>query len=297
MDYPKKFSDNILPDQIHKINLSFIVNKFERRRGGTAGNASYALGLLKTPHKIFSYAGKDFNEYKRAFKKVGINTSHILIDKRTYTATGFAMTDQNHNQIWGYFYGGARKNKDLELKTIAGKGDLVLVGPSGTEASIGMIKQCITLGVDYIFDPGFILTEVDNENLELGVKYAKIVIGNDYEIEVIKDRIKDWQKHFATKAIVTTLGKEGSLINTPKEEIKINPAVVKKAVDPTGAGDAWRGGFLAGLERNFELKTCGQMGSVAAAFAVESYGTQGYKYNIEQFKKRYRQNYGDMLNL
>src|SRR5438876_1186691 len=102
MDFPGVFSDHILPDQIHKINLSFIVNTFARRRGGTAGNVSYSLGLLTTPHILFSYAGKDFEEYKRAFKKFKINTTYVKIDRKTYTSTGFAMTDKINNQIWGY---------------------------------------------------------------------------------------------------------------------------------------------------------------------------------------------------
>lgn len=297
MDYPQKFSDNILPDQIHKINLSFIVNKFERRRGGTAGNASYALGLLNTPHKIFSYAGKDFGEYKKAFKKAGIDLSNVLIDKKTYTATGFAIADQVHNQIWGYFYGAANKNKDLKLKTVAKNGDLVLAGPSGTEATMSIVNQCLDQKIDYMFDPGFILTDATARDLDLGVKHAKYLIGNDYEIEVIKKRVGKWKEYFKQKVVITTLGKKGALIKTPREKIIIESAKVRKAIDPTGAGDAWRGGFLAGLERKFELKTCGRMGSIASAFAVEGYGTQAYKYTVDEFKNRYRQNFGGMLNL
>lgn len=297
MNFPGKYSDHILPDKIHSINISFILDNFERRRGGTAGNVSYALGLLNTPHILFSYAGKDFGEYKKTFNKAGIDLSNVLIDKKTYTATGFAIADKVHNQIWGYFYGAARNNQDLKLRIVAKKGDLVLAGPTGTKATMNMVNQCIKQKINYMFDPGFILTDATKKDLDLGVKHAKYIIGNDYEIEVIKKRVTKWRTYFKKKIVITTLGKEGSIIENLSGAIKIHPAKIKKAVDPTGAGDAWRGGFLAGLEIGFDLKTCGQMGAIASAYAVEGYGTQDYKYSLIQFKNRYRQNYNKMLKL
>src|SRR5579871_3471839 len=152
MDFPDQFSDHILPEKIHNINLSFIVDKFAKRRGGTAGNVSYALGLLKTPHTLFSVAGKDFAEYKKAFTKIGVSLKHVTLDKKDYTATGFAMTDKSSNQIWGYFYGAAKGIPELQLKKVAKKGDLVLIGPSGAAGSIGFVRQCIDLSIDYMLD-------------------------------------------------------------------------------------------------------------------------------------------------
>lgn len=297
LDFPGSYSDHILPDQIHKLNLSFIATKFEKRCGGTAGNASYALGLLKTPNTLFSWAGKDFGEYKEYFSKKGLDTSSVLIDKTKHTALGFAVTDKNDNQIWGYFYGAARNNISLKLDTVAKKGDFVLVGPTGSKETLAMIKQCVEQEMDYMFDPGFLLSDTKASDLELGVKNAKYIIGNDYEIESIKRRVKKWKECFKNKVIITTLGKKGSIIESPEGKINIRPMVVKKAVDPTGAGDAWRGGFLAGLSRGLDLKTCGQMGSVVSSYAVEVYGTQEYVYTIDEFKDRYRQNYGSELNL
>jgi adenosine kinase len=297
MDFPGKYGDHILPDKIHQINLSFIVNKFEKRRGGTAGNVSYTLALLSTPHSLFSVAGKDFSEYKEKFKKLKINLKNVSIDKYNYTSTGFAMADKIHNQIWGYFYGASDKIKDLDLQKIASKNDLLIIGPSGTEGSMSLVKQAVKLKVPYMFDPGFILTQVSNSDLELGVKNAKYLIGNDYEISLIKDRVKDWEKIFATKTIITTLGKEGTVIQTQNKTYKILAAKPKEVVDPTGAGDAWRGGFLAGLNRGFDLQVCGQMGSVAAAYVVENYGSQEHKYSKKDFINRYRQNFGSLIKL
>src|SRR5689334_9573765 len=113
MEFPGKFGDHILPDQTHNINLSFIVNKFAKRRGGTAGNVSYTLGLLKTPHILFSTAGKDFSEYKEEFDKLGIATNRVVISPSEPTATGFDMTDKSNNQIWGFYYGASLQNATL----------------------------------------------------------------------------------------------------------------------------------------------------------------------------------------
>jgi adenosine kinase len=297
MDFPGKFSEHILPEEIHKINLSFIVNKFAKRRGGTAGNVSYSLGLLTTPHVLFSVAGKDAKEYQSEFETLGISFKNVKIDENAYTSTGFAMTDKSDNQIWGYFYGASDGIRDLKLETVVKKGDLVLVGPSGSAGSMSLVKQCIDLGIAYFFDPGFILTQVADNDLALGVKNAQIIIGNDYEISLIKERVKDWQDFFPKKMIITTLGAGGAEINDKGKIYKIEAVKIEAIVDPTGAGDAWRSGFLAGMEKGFDLKTCGQMGSVASAYAIEHYGTQEHVFTKEEFVNRYRQNFGSLLEL
>jgi adenosine kinase len=295
MDFPGSFSDHILPEKLHAINLSFIVNKFERHRGGTAGNVSYALGLLQTPHILFSCAGKDFDPYKKDFKKFGISLAHVAIDKKTYTSTGFAMTDKKDSQIWGFFYGASENITKLQMKSVANKNDLVLIGPSGATGSISLLKQCIKLEIPFMFDPGFILTQVSDADLSLGVEHAKFLIGNDYEIELIKSRVKNWKTFFAKKTVITTLGENGALIYEQDKKYTVAPVTAKKVVDPTGAGDAWRAGFLAGLSQNFSLQTCGQMGSLAACYAVEGYGTQEYTYSRADFTKRYRQSFKTLL--
>lgn len=298
MDFPGKFADHILPEQLHKINLSFIVNRFEKRRGGTAGNASYTLGLLNTPNILFSTAGKDFIEYKKAFKKLPfVDLSKVVIDRKKFTATGFAMTDKTDNQIWGYFYGAADQIATLSLDSVATPRDLVLIGPSGAKGSMHLLNQCIKKGIPFMFDPGFILTQIDNEDLSFGVSYAKYIIGNDYEINLIKERVGDWEKISQKKIIITTLGEKGAEIRDGKKIYTIAGVPPKKVIDPTGAGDAWRAGFLAGLERKLPLQTCGQMGSVAASFAIEAYGTQEHKFTLQKFQQRYRQAFGSVIQL
>lgn len=296
MDFPGSFGDHILPNQIHNINLSFIVNTFAKRRGGTAGNVSYTLSLLTTDNILFSVAGKDFDEYEKVFATMGIDTSHVEKDSEHYTATGFAMTDKTDNQIWGYYYGAAEGIEHLQLATIAKKGDVVLVGPSGSKGSMSLVKQCVALGIEYMFDPGFILTQITNEDLLFGVEHANYLIGNDYEIALIKEKIPK-SSLFAKKAVITTFGNQGAHIDTKDGTIIISAVKPTKIVDPTGAGDAWRAGFLAGLSRSFDMKTCGQMGSVAASFSLEAYGTQEHTFSITTYQEKYRQAFGNLIKL
>ncbi len=297
MDFPGLFSDHILANKTHNINLSFIVNKFAKRRGGTAGNVSYNLGLLNTQHILFSAAGSDFNEYKKTFTRLGIDTKHILIDKKDYTATGFAVTDKTDNQIWGYFYGAADRIPELQLKNVANTGDLVLIGPSGAKGSMSFVKQCIALELSYMFDPGFILTQINNVDLRIGVEHASYIVGNDYEINLIQSRINNFRALVKNKIVITTFGKKGALIEQDGKKIPISPVHVKDITDPTGAGDAWRAGFLAGICRNYDLQTCGQLGSVISSYAISYYGTQEHKFTKEQFTRRYKDAYNKTIEL
>jgi adenosine kinase len=297
MDFPGKFGDHILPEQIHNVNLSFIVSNFQKHRGGTAGNVSFAMNLLKTPHLLYSFAGKDFDTYQEELAKLGIKNKGVQIDKTLHTATGFALNDKASNQIWGYYYGAASKNLTLDLEKVAKANDLVLIGPQGAKASMKLINQCVKLKLDYMFDPGFILTEISDKDLRLGIKMAKFIIGNEYEIELMKKRIETWDSLTKNKIIITTLGEKGALIKAPDSEFKINPCKVEKVASTAGAGDAWRGGFLAGLHRGFSLKICGQIGCTASSFVVENFGTQEYFYTTKQFEARYRQTYNGLLKL
>ncbi len=297
MDFPDSFAKHILPNQIHKLNLSFIVDKFAKRRGGTAGNVSYTLGLLGIENILYSVAGKDFEEYKNAFFKLGMTVSHVVIDPDNYTATGFAMTDSADNQIWGYYYGAASGIESLSLASVVNKNDFVLIGPSGAKGSMSLVKQSVKLSVPYLFDPGFILTQISDKDLIYGVEHAKYIIGNDYEIQLIQDRVDLNSKKFKEKIVITTLGKEGARIKTPDKIYMIPPVKTNKVVDPTGAGDAWRAGFLAGLTRGYDFQICGQMGSVASSYAIETYGTQEHFFTQSQFQGKYRQTFGELIKL
>lgn len=295
MDFPGKFGDHILPEQIHKLNISFHINDFEKRRGGTAGNVSYTFGLLHIPHILFSVAGKGFEEYKIRFEEMGIDLSHVIHDPSKKISTGFAMTDAANNQIWGFYNGAAENMTQLDVTTVATSKDLVLAGPTSAEAVIHIAKQCIKTGISYMFDPGMMLSKMPDEDLLLGVIHAAYIIGSDYEITLMQNRLKNWKEITKNKIVITTLGAKGAEINEKGKKYFIPVARNNGVIDPTGAGDAWRAGFLAGLEKRFSLQTAGRMGSVAASFAIEKYGTQEHTYTVEQFLKRYENSFGEKL--
>lgn len=297
LDFPGKFSEHILPDQIHKINISFNVNHHKRYRGGTAGNLVYNLHLLNTPSILFSRAGNDFIEYKTAFNKLGIDTSMVMVDENDCTAVGFVLTDKSNNQIWGYSYGASSKLSELRLKTVAKKGDFVIIGSCGLKGIISFIRQCVDLNLPFMFDPNFVLADISNEDLEFGIANCNILISNEYEMSLIRNRLKNFNNLVVNKLIITTFGEKGVLINNKGKVYKIEAVPVKSIVDPTGAGDAWRAGFLAGIQRNYDLQICGQLGSVAASFAIEQSGTQERKYTKVQFQKRYRHVFGSSIPL
>jgi adenosine kinase len=297
MEFPGSFSDHILPEHRHNINLSFIVNKFAKRRGGTAGNVSYTLGLLGLKHILFSYAGKDFEEYKADFTKIGIDVSKVEIDPDDHTATGFAMADAAQNQIWGFYYGASARNKFLQLQKVANKDDFVLIGPQGAEGSLSLINQCISLDIPYMFDPGFILTQVNNVDLEHGLTHANYIIGNDYEVALLNDRVKQFKNITEKAVIITTKGEKGAIIEKGHERYNIKPTKAIKVASTTGAGDAWRAGFLTGIDKGFDLQTSGQMGAVAASYAVEYFGTQDHTFTKQVFAKRYLDVYNTEINI
>src|SRR5262249_31731647 len=163
---------------------------------------------LKTPHILFSVVGGDFSDYKKMLRKLKIDTKWVRVEKKEHTATGFAMTDKANNQIWGFFYGASEKNNTLKIAEVAKPSDLVLIGPSGATASMSMVTQCIQLGISYMFDPGFILTQISKEDLQKGVSHAEYLIGNEYELDLIRQRVSGWKTIFAQKTIITTLGEK-----------------------------------------------------------------------------------------
>lgn len=297
MDFKGRFGDHILPDQIHKLNLSFTVDTFAKRFGGTAGNVSYNLGFLGSSHVLLSIAGKDFEEYRKHLEKAGVETKFVKKDESEYMTTGFAMTDIDDNQIWGYSYGPAKNMHTLRLSGVATKDDFVLITSSGAKGTMSFVKQCIDGKIPYMFDAGFILPELTNDELSAAILKAEIIVGNDYEIEMIMSRFPDFEQRTQDKTVITTLGSKGSKVRTKDGLQTILAAKPQKVTDPTGAGDAWRAGFLSGFQRGLKLDMCAQIGSVVASFAIEKYGAQEHQFSKGDIENRYRQTFAKSLKL
>ena len=184
-------------------------------------------------------------------------------------------------------------NHTLKIEQIKPKPDLVLITPCGLKAFVTYVKACKKLKIPYLYDPSQQITGLSNDEIFDGIHGAKIFINNDYEYDMIKKRLKltdtDILRH--TEILVITQGKKGSLIKTKKETIQIKTVKPKKVLDPTGAGDAYRSGFIAGYVRGFPLEVCGQMGAAAGTYAIEEYGTQKHTFSKGEFEKRYKENF------
>jgi len=301
MDFSGRFADRIMPEALHKLSLSFLVDTLNKQFGGTAGNLAYTLKLLGENPKIVAPVGNDFQPYMKFFKKKGIDISGLTVYTDEKTSSYFGITDSDDNQIGSYYVGAMKyaKKQSLEVYYRDKKKTLAVLGPISPDAMVKFADECNTLSLPYVYDPAFQIANLSKEDLKKGVSGAVILIGNDYEILLIQKQLGINHEKLLTLVpiVITTLGAKGSIIEKGKERYEIQPASVSNASDPTGAGDAYRGGFLAGFVRGFDLETCGQMGSVTAAYTVETYGTMTHTYTKKQFSERYKENFGKNLVL
>lgn len=299
MDFPGKFAEHIDPSKLHILNISFLVDSLKRDRGGNSGNISYSLALLGMDTSILSCAGDDFEPYAKFLTENNIDISNIKIIPGESTATATIMTDQVDNQISAFYPGAMKQNINLSIKNIKDKPDFAIITPDLPEAMAKFAGECKELQIPYMFDPGMQLPRLTDNQIAEGIAGAEILIGNDYEIGIILKRLKlfDEDLRKQVKVLITTLGERGSVIQSQDQKVEIAVAKPQEVLDPTGAGDAYRSGFLAGYLRGLDLKTCGQMGSIASCYAIEKYGTTNHRFTTFEFCQKYKENFGEVLNL
>lgn len=300
MDFPGAFAEHINPDKIHMLNVSFLVEEMRKGFGGTAGNIAYNLSLLGIRSTILAIVGADFISYKEFLDKNEVDTSYIRIVNNLFTSTAFGITDKKDNQIWGFYSGADMLTDNLSIFDVKGKVDLGVIAPHNPRAMIKFAREYTKEKIPYVFDPGMQLPWLDKGDLQIGITGAKIVIGNDYEISLIKKKLGLSDEDGLGKSdqiIITTLAQEGSTIEYQSKKYQIPKAAVRTAADPAGAGDAYRAGFIAGYMRGLAIDVCGRMGSVASSYTVEKYGTTTHTYTMDDFVRRYMENFGEKLEL
>lgn len=299
MNFSGRLADRIMPDKIHKISLSPLVDRLSKQFGGTAGNIAYTLKLLGIEPLIVSSAGNDFGSYRKFLTKNNISTEGIFIEKNDTTGMYFVVTDRDDNQIGAFYKGAIKLASRLSLKPYLKRSQLAIIAPTESSAMVKYAIECTTLKIPYVFDPAFQIGDFAKEDLQKAVLHAQILIGNDYEISLMAKKLSLSENKLLSSVpiAIVTLGAKGSAIYSKGHRYDILTAKPKAIVDPTGAGDAYRGGFLAGYLRGLDLQTCGQMGAVAAAYTVELYGTVTHKFTTVQFEKRYKKNFGKRLFL
>jgi adenosine kinase len=288
MDFPGYFSDHILPGKIHVLNVCFQVNGMKEKFGGTAGNIAYALTLMGEIPIISATIGHDYHRYLEWLIKNGISTENIKIIEKEFTASAYITTDLADNQITGFNPGAMKYSSSLDFNKLNPADTIVIVSPGNLEDMMNYPRACKARGIDYIFDPGQSLPVLDAKELADAIEGCRILISNDYELDLIMTKTglnkEDLLKR--VRVIIVTLGEQGSRVLTGDGDINIPVVKPRKVEDPTGAGDSYRGGLISGLIRGMDIEQCARMGSACASFAVECYGTQDYRFSPEEFSER-----------
>jgi adenosine kinase len=294
MDFPEKFSDHILPDKIHILNVCFTVNGVDEQFGGTAGNIAYNLALLGEKPIILSCAGRDFDSYEGWLRRLELPVHGIRRISDELTAGAYITTDKSDNQITGFNPGAMKHTCLFEFDGIDSRSAIAIVAPGNVEDMLYCSRNYKKKNIPYIFDPGQQIPVISTEFILEMLSGSKIFISNDYELEMVmrSTGLNKAQLLERTGAIVTTLGERGSLLLTKEQETQIASAHPTCVTDPTGAGDAYRAGLIKGLVLGKSLEESAKMGAVSGSFGVECKGTQCHSFTLEIFWERYSTNFG-----
>jgi adenosine kinase len=288
------FKDHILLDKTHILNLSFLVDDLQKRRGGVAGNYAHNLVLLGYPAAVLATAGTDATEYRDWLAARGVDCRGLRLLEGELSATGFTTTDMDDNQLTGYYGGAMWRAAMLGLDDGPPSVEAVIIGPNDPGAMKRLVHECRERGIKFVFDPAHQLPMMSADDVTDSTRGAWIVIGNDYELKLIEERTSRDEKGLLELAeiVVTTLGRHGSRIATRKQTVEIPAAPSIRESDPTGAGDAYRAGLVAGLLRGLELDAAGRVASLAATYVIEQVGTIEHDYTQGEFAQRYRDSFG-----
>lgn len=294
MSFPGKFTELLLQDHLSRISLSFLVDTMDKRRGGCAPNIAYTLALLGERPLLMGTAGQDFNEYRVWLEAAGVDTSLVREIDGKFTASFFCSTDTENNQIASFYTGAMANAAELSFRT-AGGCDLAIVSPNDPKAMQQYAEECRTLRIPYIYDPGQQCARLDGGALEAGLAGASVLICNDYEFEILRQKtaLDDTAILSAVRgAVVVTRGERGATVVTRDGRADVPAVAPRRIIDPTGVGDAYRGGFMKGLAAGAAYEVCARLGSVAAAYALEHLGGQSHAYTWDEFRKRYESHFG-----
>ena len=292
MSFPGKFTEHFLPEHFSRVSLSFLVDSMDKRRGGCAPNIAYTLALLGERPLLMGTAGQDFPDYRRWLEAAGVDTSLVKEVADKFTASFFCSTDEANNQIASFYTGAMAHAAELSFRTV-GAVDLVIISPNDPAAMTQYAEECRTLGIRYIFDPGQQCARMQGDELADGITGAHLVICNDYELELIREKTGFGEADILERAsrLVVTRGEHGSTVYDHGARVDVPAVPPHRIADPTGVGDAYRGGFMKGLAHLADPVICARMGSVAATFALEHLGGQSHAYTWDEFRGRYEQHF------
>jgi adenosine kinase len=292
MSFPGKFTEHLLPEHMHRVSLSFLVDTMDKRRGGCAPNIAYTLALLGERPYLMASAGEDFGEYRQWLEAAGIDTSLVLQVAGKFTASFFCSTDEANNQIASFYTGAMADAGRLSFRTVPGCG-LAIISPNDPAAMIQYAEECRTMQIPYIFDPGQQCTRMGGDELRDGIVGARLVICNDYEFELIRQKTGLAEADMLTHAgaLIITRGEQGSSVYSSTGRVEVPSVAPRRVADPTGVGDAYRGGLMKGIALGLAIDQCARLGSVAATYALEHLGGQSHAYSWDEFRQRYESHF------
>jgi adenosine kinase len=293
MVFDDHFKNHILPDKVHILNVSFLVPDMRREFGGCAGNIAYNLKLLGGDPLPMGTGGTDFDPYGQWMDMHKIPRTHVKQVEGTYTAQAFITTDRDDNQITAFHPGAmnhAHLNNVRDVKGVT----LGIVSPDGRDGMLQHASQFADSGIPFIFDPGQGLPMFSGAELMEFIEKATWVALNDYEAQLVQERTGKSPHELAehVQALIITRGGEGSLIYTNQKRYEIPVATAGEFNDPTGCGDAYRGGLLYGLMNDMDWETTGRIAALMGAYKIEKHGTQNHSFTREQFMERFNQTFG-----
>jgi adenosine kinase len=298
MHFPGRFADQLIAEQLDRVSLSFLVDDLKVRRGGVAGNISYALGVLGQAPVLVGSVGADFAEYRAELERVGVDCSYVAVHEDLHTARFVCTTDSDMRQIASFYVGAMARAREISLAPIAGRPgglDLVLIAADDPAAMIRHTQECRELGIPFVADPSQQLARMDGPEIRQLVEGARYLLTNDYEWELLR-RKTGWTDADVQQRVevrITTLGENGALlIGQDGAELKVGVVPETARVDPTGVGDAFRAGFLAGMGGGLSLERAAQLGSLVAVHVLETDGPQEWTWDRASALERLRGAFG-----
>lgn len=296
MRFPGRFVEHFLPDQLHQVSLSFLVDDMTKHWGGVAANIAFTAGLLGLRPRLMGTVGRDFGDYRAWLEAAGVDTSTVRQIDDVFTASFFVNTDLDNNQIASFYTGAMAYARYYSLADVSPeKPDLVVISPNDPLAMMNLTEECRQRGIRFLYDPSQQVPRLSGEDLARSMQGAYAMVINAYEAEVICHKtgmsIDDLLR--SIEILVITQGPHGSHIYAGGRRYEIPAFPCDSIKDPTGAGDAYRGGFLRGLASQWPLTLAGQIGALCATYALEHVGTQNHRFSLPEFVQRFRTFFDD----
>ncbi len=295
MSFPGRFREHFLPDQLNNISLSFLVDSMKKQRGGCAANIAYNLALLGERPLLMATAGQDFGEYRKWLDQHGVDTSAVREYPDEFTSSFFVSTDLDQSQIASFYIGAMGRAGELSFQQLKVKPDIVIISPNDPKAMTQYVRECKELTLRYIYDPSQQIVRLSDDELREGIDGSAITITNDYEFEMLRNRLHMDEAAFlqCAEVLIITRGADGSTILTRDQRYDVPAVLTPRPIDPTGVGDAYRAGLIRGLGLGLPWDTIGRVAALAATYVIENHGPQNHRYTREEFMQRYRTQFGN----